>query len=196
MLCTALAFGSGRVEMPELDIADRVFLKSFAKLAMCFGVQSSLVKDRANWPAGDFDSIPATELFCLATAAAAEIGIVERSFAEETLKAVHDRVSLIARAHGSLPHFVRRMEGGQYRIYANTEFSTVDTAIFQISMLLSAAMPGRSEIAAEVTGQIRESALAGFTTLMVQSRTGFATAERQYWNLPGTTGAGRRLWCG
>ncbi|MFM7036392.1 MAG: hypothetical protein ACKO2L_01590 [Planctomycetaceae bacterium] len=37
--------------------------------------------------------------------------------------------------------------------------------------------------------------MAGFTTLMVQSRTGFATTERQYWNLPGTTGAGRRLWC-
>lgn len=144
-----------QVEMPEMDIADRVFLKSFAKLAMCFDVQSSLVRDRANWPAGDFDSIPATGMFCLATAAAAELGIVDRSFAEETLKAVHDRVALIPRAHGVLPHFVRRMDEGQYRIHANTEFSTVDTALFQISMLLSAEMLRRSDIAAEVTKQIR-----------------------------------------
>ena len=44
-------------------------------------------------------------------------------------------------------------------------------------------------------GRFGRLTLAGFTTLMVQSRTGFATTERQYWNLPGTTGAGRRLWC-
>lgn len=74
------------IQYPEPPVETRTFLKSYAKLARCYDEPTGIVRDRANWPVGDFDSVPGSGLFCLATSAAADLGIVEPEFAKDTLK--------------------------------------------------------------------------------------------------------------
>lgn len=130
------------IEMPALPTELRVFLKSYAKLARCHDERTGLVKDRAHAPGGAFDSIPASGMFCLASAVAAKLGIVEPAFASGLLRRTEQIVGTVETRSGLLPHFVR-MDGDQrYRIHPGTEFSSVDTAIYSHSMLIAAQLLG------------------------------------------------------
>ena len=137
------------VEFPPMDFGKRLLLCSYAKLARCYSPSDAVVKDRANFPAGDFDSVPASGLFCLATSAAWTEGIVDRQFAAETLRRVHQAVARLPRASGLLPHFIRK-QAGSYRIHPGTEYSTVDTSIYFHSMLLAAQMLSDTRTLAEL----------------------------------------------
>ena len=124
------------IEFPNISFAEKVFLISYAKLARSYSPSDGVVKDRTHWPAGEFDSVPASGLFCLATCAAWKMDVVDRTFAEQTLHKVHATVSSLPRAKGLLPHFIRKY-GGKYEIHHdNTEYSTVDTSLYYHSMLL------------------------------------------------------------
>jgi hypothetical protein len=127
------------LEFPKLPLETKVFLISYAKLARCFIRADGVVKDRANYAAGEFETVPSSGLFCLATCAAWRLGIVEREFAEQTLRATHHTISRIARAKGLLPHFLRKSDGA-YRIHPGTEYSTVDSSLYYTSMLLASEM--------------------------------------------------------
>lgn len=139
------------LDSPNLPIHERIFLVSYAKLSRTYSPDRGIVKDRANFPAGDFDNVPTSGLFCLATAAASEMGMVDRQFAEETLVHVHQAVSAIPRALGLLPHFVT----GQ-AITPGTEYSTVDTAIYYHAMLVAAQMLGRDDVTTQLMEAIEE----------------------------------------
>ncbi len=139
------------LDFPDIPIHERMFLVSYAKLSRTYSPERGIVKDRANFPAGDFDNIPTTGLFCLATAAAYDMGLVDRQFAEDTLVHVHQAVSAIPRALGLLPHFVT----GQ-AITPGTEYSTVDTAIYYHAMLVAAQMLGRDDVTSELLEAIEE----------------------------------------
>lgn len=128
-----------RIDFPSLPFEKKVFLISYAKLARCYSPSDGIVKDRANWPAGDFDNVPTSGLFCLATCAAWKMGMVDEEFARQTLRNVHQTVSALAEKKGLLPHFIRKYDG-KYRIHAGTEYSTADTSIYYHSMLLAAQM--------------------------------------------------------
>lgn len=127
------------LDFPKMSLETKIFLISYAKLARCFIRADGVVKDRANYAAGEFDTVPSSGLFCLATAAAWRLGIVERDFAEQTLRATHRTISRISRAKGLLPHFVWKSDGA-YRIYPGTEYSTVDSSLYYTSMLLASEM--------------------------------------------------------
>lgn len=127
------------LEMPAIDFPTQVFLTCYAKLSRCYSPHTGLVRDRAHVEDGAFDSVPATGMFCLATAAASKLGIVSDDFARGTLKRTHALVSSLDAPLGVLPHFVRLI-GGLYKIHPQTEYSTVDTAIYLHSMLLAAQM--------------------------------------------------------
>lgn len=143
------------VEFPKIPFDKKTFLISYAKLARSYSPSDGIVKDRANWPAGDFDSIPASGLFCLATCAAWKIDIVDRAFAEQTLLKVYSTVSSLPKANGLLPHFIRKYEG-KYRIHHDTEYSTADTSIYYHSMLLAAQMLSDGETLAGLTKAVKE----------------------------------------
>ena len=128
-----------RIDFPSVPFEKKVFLISYAKLARCYSPSDGIVKDRANWPAGDFDNIPTSGLFCLATCAAWKMGIVDEEFARKTLCKVHRTVSGLKTVNGLLPHFVVKRDG-RYQICDCTEYSTADTSIYYHSMLLSAEM--------------------------------------------------------
>lgn len=140
---------------PRLPLDQRVFLKSYAKLARCYVPEECVVKDRANWRTGQFESVPATGMFCLTTCAASTFGMVDRSFASAALWGVHRRMSQLPRARGLLPHFLRKTNG-VYEIHPGTEYSTIDTSLYYHSMLLAAHMIGDRELLKQLEANVRE----------------------------------------
>jgi len=144
-----------QLEMPDVPKDLRIFLKSYAKLARCYSEQTGMVRDRAHGDEGAFDAMPATGMFCLATAVAARHEVVTSDFALQLLRRTHGIVSGIKTHKGLLPHFVSRREDGKYAIHPNTEFSSVDSALYFHSMLIAAEMLGDAETSADLLAQIR-----------------------------------------
>ena len=143
------------IEYPKVPFEKKIFLISYAKLARSYSLTDGIVGDRANWPIGDFDSIPASGLFCLATCAAWKMDVVDRTFAEQTLRKVHATVSALPRAKGLLPHFIRKYDG-TYKIHHETEYSTADTSLYYHSMLIAAQMLSDGETLASLTKAVKE----------------------------------------
>lgn len=134
LLIDSLGF---EVEEPAVSPAERLFAVSYAKASRCFSPETGLVRDRAQIEDGAFDSLPATGLFLLATAAAADLGVVDRAFARAALERSLATAAELRGPYGLLPHFARRTEG-RYHIHPGTEYSTVDTAIYYHGALLAA----------------------------------------------------------
>jgi hypothetical protein len=125
------------VELPPVDFDQNVFAVSYAKLSRCYSRETGLVRDRAHFAAGTFDSIPASGMFCLASAVAARLGVVPDDFARDVLHRTHAVVEPMTSPLGLLPHFSHHDTAG-FAICPETEFSTVDTAIYLHSMRLAA----------------------------------------------------------
>jgi hypothetical protein len=142
------------LDFPPMTFAQRVFLTAYAKLARCMIPDEGLVKDRAQFPAGTFDAVPASGLFCLATSVAWRMGMVDRPFAERTLRRVHQAVTKLPHAFGLLPHFVSKANG-VYRVHPGTEYSTVDTSLYFHGMFLAARMLGDADLEAELEKTVR-----------------------------------------
>ncbi len=144
------------VQMPDIPTDLRVFLKSYAKMAHCYSPETGLVKDRAHAERGAFDSIPASGMFCLATAVAAEHGIVTHAFAHTLLARTHQIISPIKTTSGLLPHFVRKQTPNDYQIHPGTEFSSVDTAIYFHSMLIASRLLSERSIEEALLNTIQQ----------------------------------------
>lgn len=142
------------LEFPDVSFEERVFLISYAKLSLCYSEADGLVKDRANFPAGQQDALPASGMFCLATCAAWKMGIVDETFARETLRRIHKRASSLPKAHGILPHFVRKRDG-RYRILPGSEYSTIDASLYYHGMLLAAQMLSDRLVLADLAKDIK-----------------------------------------
>jgi hypothetical protein len=138
-----------------VSFAQRVFLLSYSKLARLYSRGDGTVRDRSHWPAGEFDSIPASGLFCLASCAASKMGVVKPAFAEWTLRKTHAAVANVPRAKGLLPHFVQK-QGGKYRIRAGTEYSSIGTSLYYHSMLLAAQMIWDGKTLASLVTAVKE----------------------------------------
>jgi len=139
------------VEVPQLPWDAYAFLASYAKLSRCYTMSSGFVRDRAHIDDGAFESVSATGMFALATAAAAQspLNVVRPEYARWVLAQTHQAVRKLGTARGLLPHFVWQL-GSEYQIHPNTEYSTVDTAIYCQSMLQAAQMLGDAAVMAEI----------------------------------------------
>jgi len=145
------------VETGATTVDDFALRASFAKLGSMLFPGIRPPRDRAHVPHGAFDSIPASGLFALATAAVSseDIGLVSVEEAVRILHEVRDSLGSIRTAHGLLPHFVREADG-EHLIHPGTEYSTVDTAIAYQSLLLAARILDDSEVLASVLSAIQE----------------------------------------
>lgn len=139
------------MEIPQASFETHVFRVSYAKMAHCYSAETGFVRDRAHIEEGAFESISATGIYVLASAAAAnpEVGIVTQDYARQVLTRTHEAVKKLKTARGLLPHFVRRQDGA-YHIHPGTEYSSIDTAIYTQSMLLAATMLNVSAIAQDI----------------------------------------------
>jgi len=144
------------VEIPPMTWDAYAFLASYAKIARCYSIDTGFVRDRAHIEEGAFESVSATGMFVLATAAAAQdsIGIVSADYARWVLTHTHEVVKKLQTGRGLLPHFVHRHEGA-YHIHPGTEYSTVDTAIYAQSMLQAAVMLDVPAVAEDIVQQLR-----------------------------------------
>lgn len=145
------------MERPQIGFDAQAFLASYSKLSRCYSPDTGYVRDRAHVEAGAFDTVSATGMFVLATAAASQsdVGLVSDDYARSVLRKTHAAVGELETAHGLLPHFVRR-ENGVTQIHPGTEYSTVDTAIYVQSVLLAAVMLGEQTIADEVVAMVKK----------------------------------------
>ena len=144
-----------RIEFPPMSLADQVFLIGYAKLSRCYDAKVGVVKNRAHWPTGAFDAVPASGMFALATAVAWKRGVVERPFAEKVLNDIHQTMSVLPRADGWLPHFISYDPSGKYSIHPGTEFSTVDTSLYYHGMILAAQILDAKPMAAQLEREIK-----------------------------------------
>lgn len=144
------------MEMPGVAWDVYAFLTSYAKLLRCYTVRTGFVRDRAHLDDGSFDSVSATGMFVLATAAAAQspVALVKPEYARWVMSQTHEAVRRLEKARGLLPHFVSE-SGGVSRIHPGTEYSSIDTAIYCQAMLLAARMLGNTVIEAEVAEMVR-----------------------------------------
>ncbi|MFO0852069.1 MAG: hypothetical protein U0871_26400 [Gemmataceae bacterium] len=143
------------IEYPPLAFPDRVFLISYAKLARAAIPGAGLVRDQAHRPAGAFEGVPASGLYALATAAAADRGFVARAVAEGVLRETYQAIAALPKADGWLPHFVSRVPDGKYRTHPGTEYSTIDTSLTYHGLLLAATMLGDQATLDRVASDIR-----------------------------------------
>ena len=129
------------VHMPEMPFDQYVLLTSYAKMARCYSPETGFLRDRAHIRGGDFNSIPATGLFALATAMMCQpdVGMVQADTGRALLQKIWRSVAAIPTAKGLLPHFVKFIDG-KPAIHPGTEFSSVDTAIYYQAMFMAAQM--------------------------------------------------------
>lgn len=141
------------MEIPQASFETHVFRASYAKMAHCYSSATGFVRDRAHIEEGAFESISATGMYVLASAAAAapEVAVVSPEYARMVLARTHEAVKKLKTARGLLPHFVRRQDDADvYHIHPGTEYSSVDTAIYTQAMLLAATMLDMPAVAQEV----------------------------------------------
>jgi hypothetical protein len=145
------------IEIPPMAWDTYAFLASYAKIARCYSIDTGFVRDRAHIEEGAFESVSATGMYVLASAAAAQdaLGVVTPDYARWVLARTHEAMRKLKTGHGLLPHFVHRRDDA-YCIHPGTEYSTVDTAIYAQAMLLAATMLGESVIADELVRQIKD----------------------------------------
>lgn len=145
------------IEIPPMGWDTYAFLACYAKIARCYSIDTGFVRDRAHIEEGAFESISATGMYVLASAAAAQdsLGIVTPDYARWVLGRTHEAMKKLKTGHGLLPHFVHRRDHA-YGIHPGTEYSTVDTAIYAQAMLLAATMLGEHVIAEDLVRQMKD----------------------------------------
>ena len=144
------------IEMPQLPWDAYALLASYAKIARCYSIGTGFVRDRAHIEEGAFESVSATGMYVLASAAVAQesLGIVTPDYARWVLMRTHEAMKKLKTGRGLLPHFVYRHEN-TYCIHPGTEYSTVDTAIYAQSMLLAAIMLDVPSVAEDIVLQLQ-----------------------------------------
>lgn len=135
-----------QITTPDVTFDQWLFLTSYAKSLTCWSDQTGTVRDRAHIDDGSFDSVSATGLFCLATAAAAQEKIVTPEFAAQIWEKSQSVMDRLRGPYGLLPHFIRKNLAGEMEIHPGTEYSTIDTALYDLSTIIAAKMMGRDDL--------------------------------------------------
>lgn len=121
------------VSTPDLTPEQAIFLFSYGHLSQCYNPDTGLVRDQAYYPANDSLALQSTGMFALATAAAYQLGYVEKSIAEEIVKKTTAALKALPVCHGLKPHIITNGD-----IAPGSEWSSIDTVISLTADLLAA----------------------------------------------------------
>lgn len=150
-------------------------LVSYARLLACLN-DDGTVKDHLNFPAGDFDSVPAMGFQIYAAACAQDLGFITTASAKRIAKRCADRLIKIP-AHkpsGLLPHFLR--DG---RRHPQSEWSSVDTALALVPAWLGLKALGLDVLAEKLhTQRIAAIDFSAFTNAANELTHGFDTSGK------------------
>lgn len=144
------------VQRPKMTPEEWLFRISLGKLRRCHDPASGLTRDRAHTPAGVFDSISSSGLHALATAAAAQEGILDRETAAAEIRRTSQAMMAMHKASGFLPHFSQRGPDGRAQVHPGTEYSTIDTSIAFHCLRLSATILDLEDVSNSVAQAVAE----------------------------------------
>jgi hypothetical protein len=123
------------VEVPMLESLEYAFTLSLAQLLRAYDPGTGHVRDHAQFPIGDFDSVPASGFVALGAACATNRGVLDR----QTGVAIAGRaISAIVESPrepstGWLPHWLLGNEP-----HPDSEWSTINTALAVLAALQAA----------------------------------------------------------
>lgn len=140
------------VTMPSLTTAEQAFLWSYSQLLGNWDATSGLTRDRANFPAGDFDNVSASGLQAATAVQAWQMGIISAESATQIVSQTTAALLSLPDCHGVWPHFVT---DGQ--ITGDTEFSSVDTVVAMLALVeanQAMGLPAGAEAVIEAWRQI------------------------------------------
>lgn len=126
-------------EIPSLSPLRRAALFSLGKLLRCHDAATGRVRDRANWPLGDFDSTPASGFVAFAAACAADLSFLS---APAAAGMASQAIAAFLAAPEHAPSHWKCHWSTAGLISPNTEYSTVDTTLGALSALQAAQALG------------------------------------------------------
>jgi len=121
-----------------IDTPTAAFIWSYGMLLDNWNPSTGLVRDKAKDASGEFDAIQATGSLAAVTALAEQIGIVNHADAVAIVAKIGDTLlNKVPRNHGLWPHWVKLTPAGMIEIVPGTEWSSVDTVIAAIGLLVA-----------------------------------------------------------
>ncbi len=121
-----------------VDTATAAFTWSYGQLLNNWNPVTGLVRDKARDASGEFDAVQATGSLAAATAQAEQLGIVSRADAIQVVRTISDTLLLdLPRFHGLWPHWTSTSPDGAPVIVWGTEWSSIDTVIAAIGLLIA-----------------------------------------------------------
>ncbi|HPO14090.1 MAG TPA: hypothetical protein PLI09_11640 [Candidatus Hydrogenedentes bacterium] len=155
------------VSVPEMSKLRYAFLASASQVFRCYGIDNEsglhLVRDRSNWPIGDFDSVPGLGFVAMVTACGRWLDMIEPQDAETLVaECVQSLLAMPAHESGFYPHWTKSQDGQVIR-HPDSEISTVDTALALVSMFFACDMLAMSEEKAQILDRIRSLDFAAVT---------------------------------
>lgn len=144
-----------KVDLPELSLAEELFLLSYVKAARLYSPERGLVAERAPRLTGERDSVAASGMFCLATSVVCAIGMVKQSQAQQILHKVQASVLGLPTAKGLVPAAVC-VDGGRARLCEHALYGSLDTSVYYHSMLVAAQLLWDGRALAGLTRAVSE----------------------------------------
>lgn len=95
------------------------------------------MRDKGRHAGGEFDAVQATGALAAATAMAEQLDVVSRDDAIAIVDKIGAALLSLPRFHGLWPHFVQVGADGAVAIAPGTEWSSVDTTIAAVGLLLA-----------------------------------------------------------
>ncbi|KOR29760.1 hypothetical protein TI04_07830 [Achromatium sp. WMS2] len=135
---------------PTSDTATAAFVWSYGMLLNNWNPQSGLVRDKSRDPSGTFDAIQATGGLAAATVVAMQMGIITRESAEHIVNTISNTLlTRVPKLHGLWPHWVKSAPDGSIVIVPGTEWSSIDTSIAALCILIAQQALGLDTTAIE-----------------------------------------------
>lgn len=125
------------IDTRDREITESVFLYAYSHLGQCHDSASGVLRDRAIWPAEDFGAVNSMGLFALTASVASHLAITTVADAREIVEQMVTTVTSLPTCHGLLPHFITT-SGDGWDIVEDTEWSSIDTVIVLVSLILAA----------------------------------------------------------
>lgn len=125
-----------------MEILDARRVRLYFALPSAYDPLLGKTKDHAQWPVGDFDTVPGFGFQVRAAATAADLGIVTRGAARQLARKSINTLLQAPREPSSrwLPHWLQDDQR-----HPASDFSTVDTALTYISALQGASALGLTQ---------------------------------------------------
>lgn len=160
-----------KVEVPTMSRLRYAFLTSAGQVLRCYGEKG--VRDRSNWPEGDFDNVPGLGFAALTAACAYDLGMVKLADAQTLAKnSIANLLAVPAHSSGWLPHWTKS-EGGVVIRHPDSETSTVDTALAYLPSYLSSIILKLEPQRLQILARIKKLNFAAVTTSKNELSHGF-----------------------